>query len=213
MSRLSTVLSIRSTMCDRWAPKVCHERERGRGRERVTREEEISKRTVLSQFGEIEKEASKPPRETFVVSAPWRSSWQSHHLAFASRHLVSKPSSLFHCKWHLWAPRKNCFVFVLLFAKQASEARACWKLYFTGAAARRNKNLETATPMTATRTRYHHGSACIFTSSSSSQIYGSSELSMLFSSSTFKQEDSRHFHFLDLSYRLSYWQKIFGKRM
>ncbi|CAK9226247.1 unnamed protein product [Sphagnum jensenii] len=47
-----------------------------------------------------------------------------------------------------------------------------------GAAARRNKNLETATPMTATRTRYHHGSACIFTSSSSSQIYGSSELIM-----------------------------------
>ncbi|KAH9561568.1 hypothetical protein CY35_05G029200 [Sphagnum magellanicum] len=51
-----------------------------------------------------------------------------------------------------------------------------------GAAARRNKNLETATPMTATRTRYHHGSACIFTSSSSSQIYGSSELSLLASS-------------------------------
>jgi hypothetical protein len=55
-------------------------------------------------------------------------------------------------------------------------------LYFTGAAARRNKDLETATPMTATRTRYHHGSACIFTSSSSSQIYGSSELSLLASS-------------------------------
>lgn len=98
--------------------------ERGRGRERVTREEEISKRKVLAQLGEIEKEASKPPREAFVVSAPWRSSWQFHHLPFASRHLVSKPSSLFHCKRHLWAPRNNCSVFVLLFAKQASEAKS-----------------------------------------------------------------------------------------